>query len=69
LAKDQERDEYFRKPKKARGRSCESWWYANKGTIEIFFRHADSPVGGSAVLTRRQLADYLKRTEPRARKK
>ena len=60
-------DDYFLKPKKARGRSCSAWWYANKGTIEVYFQHADSPVGGTAVLTRKQLADYLERTKPKKR--
>ena len=57
--------DYFRTPKKARGRGCESWWYASRGNIEIYFRHVGLQVGGSAVLTRRQLDDYLKRTKPK----
>lgn len=59
------RDGYFLKPKQARGGSCEAWWYARRGSITIYFKHADSPVGGSATLTRRQLVEFVERTKPK----
>jgi hypothetical protein len=61
-------DDYFRKPKKARGSNCHAWWYANPSTIEIHVQHADSKEHACVYLTRRQLVAYLERTKPRAAK-
>ena len=59
---DMKKDDYWQKPKKARGKSCNAWWYANATNMEIHAGHAD---GGHciAVLTRRQLAEYLRRSD------
>lgn len=57
------KDRYWREPKKARGKNCDAWWYANEKTIEIHAQHADfSGAHCVVILTRSQLEEYLKRS-------
>lgn len=55
-----DKTQYWSKPKKARVDRGQAWWYANKGSIEIY---VISPQARFTVrLSRKALADYVRRS-------
>jgi hypothetical protein len=54
-------ERYFRTPKNVKVSRGKAWWYANRGSLEL---HVDADTQHFvARLSRRELADYVRRTE------